>query len=227
MTMAMYKSGIIIAVSALFGLMSAPVVSYATASTTDDPGASAALGTIYFSSVLEDSGVGSGHSGDLSAGGGASDRLGGNPTHRSNAGHIAGSGVGSDPAKPDSWDIAPGSSPGSVASPPPAESDRTKEIFGDITPSGPGTGPGGESNGRPTNFPDADDFIGSIVPPPQGLPDLSGPYSPDEIIDPSETPAVVSSAIILQVPEPASIALFGVGLVGLGLLMGRKKRRAV
>ena len=227
MTTGMYKSGIIIVASALFGLMSVPVVSYAAAPTAVDPGASAALGSIYFSSVLDDAGVGSGRSGGFSAGGGVGNSFGGSPTHRASAAHAASPRVGSASGNV----VAPGSGPGTVASSPPTGSDRTTEIFGDITPGsnpgGPGTGPGGESNGPPTTFPDADDLIGSIVPPPQGLPGLGDPYSPSEIIDPSETPAVVSSAIILQVPEPASIALFGVGLVGLGLLMGRKRRHVV
>jgi hypothetical protein len=223
MTAGMSKSGIIIVAGALFGLMSVPT--YATAPTADDPGASAALGTIYFSSILDDAGIGSGSS----RGGG----FGANPTHGSSAGQGASSRAGNTPASA----VAPGNGPGSVAPSPPTGNDRTTDIFGDINPGGPGAGPGGESNGPAagfptgpgggssspaTNVPGADDLVDSIVPPPQGLPGLAGPYSPDVAIDlPSEAPTVVSSAVILQVPEPASIALLGVGLVALGLLMGR------
>lgn len=212
MTARMHKSIFIAAVS--LGLMSAPLVSYARVTTVDDPGASAALGTIYFSSVLDDAGIGSGHSGGASAGGGLIGNSDQNPTGRSNAGGSVSPGAGSDPGAGFGETVS-SHAPDSIASPPP--SGRTQDIFGDITPddSQDGVAPGGGS-GPLTNFPAIDDIVDPT--------DYIEPYPPDKIVGlPS---AVVSSVAILQVPEPASIALFGAGFAGIGLLVMRRARGA-
>src|SRR5262245_44309556 len=80
----MYRSRWTIAASALLGLVFGPAVANATTTTANDPGAFAALGTIYFSSILHDSGFG-GHGGTPSPAGGGSHGFVGGSTHSSTA----------------------------------------------------------------------------------------------------------------------------------------------
>jgi hypothetical protein len=208
----MARLKIFAAASVSLVLMAAPMGSNARAMVADDPGASAALGTIYFSAIMDEAGLGSGGSGHLSGGGKAGGSAAGRPSGL-RAGHASQSPGGSSPGETSPGDTASGGGP--IAPPP-----RTTEVFGDIPPGNGGIGPGSDDL---SNAPSTD----TTVPPPKILPDLGGPYSPDEIVDlPSEVPAVVSTVIVQQVPEPTSIALFGVGLVGLAMLSRRMRRSA-
>jgi hypothetical protein len=211
MTASMPRLKTIAAASISLVLMALPMGSNARATTSDDPSASAALGTIYFSAILDEAGLGSGGPGHLSSGGKGGGSGAGHPPGL-RAGYASQSPGGSSPGKTIPGGTASGGDP--IAPPP-----RTTEVFGDIPPSNGGTGPGSDD----PNAPSTD----TTLPPPKILPDLGGPYSPDEIVDlPPKVPAVVTTVRLQQVPEPTSVALFGVGLVGLGLLARRMRRSA-
>lgn len=225
----MQRANWIIAAGVL-GLLSVPTLGHAAAATTHDPGAFAALGTIYFSSVLDDAGIGSGQSGQPSSSGGIGHNSTGNLTNRIHTGHTTKTGGGSDLGTSNPGGIAPGNGPGGT--------DPSTPIFGDIGPEngspGAGTGPHGGSGGGSTQFGD----IGShdpITDVHDGLPGAGGGHSADEIPPgygydpdqntPPEITLIESSARIVQVPEPSSIALFVAGLLGLGWLNSRRKAR--
>jgi hypothetical protein len=200
-------------------LVSVPLMAYGK-TTGSDPGASAALGAIYFSSVLDDAGFGSGGSGGGSGLGVSTGSGGDGSALRSSVGRSVPPGSGGGPGNGgtgtgDSGTVVPGSSPVSL---PPSGSGKTTEIFGDMAP---GNNHGGPSGGVPSGSGNPVD--GFVLPLPHQLPDPGAPSS-DEIIP---SASIVSEVRILQVPEPTTMSLFGLGIAGLVLLIGRKKRAAV
>ena len=228
---------IIVAASFSLMLIAAPVAQ-AVATTGKHPGASAALGTIYFSSVLKDAGIGSGISSNSGVGGRSSTNYRGSAPKHFDGASTARSplGSGTTGGNGDQVDVASGgntapggnSGNGPIATGPssvkssPGGSDRTTEIFGDISPRDSDRSNGGIKDPW-SNFPGHDGHDGHdrIFPPSPTLPDIAWPYLPSETV---ETPTIVSSVRIVQVPEPTSAMLFGVGLAGLLLLMrGRSK----
>src|SRR5215813_8799975 len=99
------------AASALLCLVFGPMVCNAQAAATGDPGAFAALGTVYFSSILHDSGFGSGGAGTPSPAGGGNHSFAGASAQRSAAAGGAGTTDVNVPGAPGGGDIDPGTGP--------------------------------------------------------------------------------------------------------------------
>jgi hypothetical protein len=226
----MHKSGWFAAATTVFGLMAMPPDCLAAGKSVGDPGAFAALGTIYFSSVLDESGIGSGHSGGRSPGGGgaggASDGFTENLAQKSDSNGTRGPWGGT----PILGDIDPASGSGG--------SDSDQDRPGNNAPDRPvgliAGADGGDSSGPSANVPGSHSGIDPSNPiwsPPTSQGPSQGSYWPDEILSDQgglllpEGHPVASSVRIVQVPEPTSVALFGAGLLGLGLVS--RRRRAV
>jgi hypothetical protein len=230
MKASMHTSRWAAAAMALFGLVAMPRDCLAMGKSVDDPGAFAALGTIYFSSVLDESGIGSGHSGGRSPGGGGSGGGGGsdgfteNLAQKSDSNDAPGTWGGT----PILGNIDPGSGPGGSDSDPGHPGNNAPD-----RPVGPIAGTdGGSSHGPSANFPGSYGGIDPSNPiwtPPTSQGPSEGSDWPDEILSGQgglllpEAPTVASSVRIVQVPEPTSIILFGAGLLGLGLMSRRRK----
>lgn len=217
--------------SILVGAASAPAA--ASSTSVEDPGAFATLGSVYFSSILEQAGIGSGGSGK--SGGSASGASGRDMTAAGSSGLRAGGAIASLPGGAGS-----GGGPGGP---------------GDYQPGGPdgngpdGNGPGGD--GPTGNNPGGDPYTEIFKDPPPGtVPGGSDPANGDGSTNPPSnnppgTPwptatlpddvlgdqggltmppvaTIAPAASIVQVPEPASLAMFGAGLLLVGLIARRR-----
>ncbi len=199
----------------------------ASPTTAEDPGAFAALGSVYFRSILEQAGIGSGGSGESTgspSGAAGQNMMAGSGGVRAGAGNDAGAslpaGAGSDkessgPSDPQPGDVASGGDPqaGTPGGP-------YAEVFKDPPP--PATVPGGGLDPAKDN--------GSTNPPsddPAGTPWPTGNL-PDDILGDQggltlpPVAAIAPTASIVQIPEPASLAMFGAGLLLVGLITRRR-----
>jgi hypothetical protein len=230
MKASMHKSRWAAAATALIGLVAMPPDGLATGKSVDDPGAFAALGTIYFSSVLYESGIGAGHSGGRSPGGGGSGGSGGSDGFTENLAQKSGSNDTPDTqgGTPILGDIDPGRGLGGSDSDPGQPGNNAPD-----RPVGPIAGTdGGSSNAPSANLPGPrsdTDPSNPIWTAPTSQGPSGGSYWPDEILSDQgglllpEAPTVATSVGIVQVPEPTSIVLFGAGLLGLSLMSRRRK----
>ena len=192
----MHKFRWLMGVGAAVLALAMPRASHATTTTADDPGAFAALGSVYFSSVLEESGIGSGQGGARLFSGGSGHGHTGSSVGSGRAPSAGGAGT----TPPTFGDVGPGLSP----VPP----------DGSSNPATNPTEPGGSSAVPPTGK--SPDVSSIDTPDDEILDPHDGPLG-------SSPPGTGSSVVILQVPEPASIGLLGIGLLGLGFLNRRRR----